>query len=229
MLFEKELRLNRSSLHEQIVGMLRKLILEGRLLPGQHIDERMLCEQFEISRTPLREALKVLNSEGLVDLLPNRGARVAGTSPHLVSECFDVVAGLERTAAELAAIGASEIELKSLQEIQEQMEQHYRENNEVEYFAVNDRAHVMVVEFSRNSILISMHARLMTKIRQARFAGLTVPSRWHESILEHREILDALIARDPGRAGAASMNHVMHTAELFKETHQLKSDLQDNS
>lgn len=229
MLFETELRLNRSSLHEQIVGMLRKLILEGRLLPGQHIDERMLCEQFEISRTPLREALKVLNSEGLVDLLPNRGARVAGTSPQLVSECFDVVAGLERTAAELAAIEASEVELESLQELQEQMEQHYRENNEVDYFIVNDRAHVMVVEFSRNSILISMHARLMTKIRQARFAGLTVPNRWHESILEHREILDALIARDPGRAGAASMNHVMHTAQLFKETHQLKSGSQDNS
>lgn len=221
MLFESELRLNRSSLHEQIVGMLRKMILEGRLLPGQHIDEKMLCEQFEISRTPLREALKVLNSEGLVDLLPNRGARVAGTSPRLVSECFDVAAGLERTAAEIAAVAASAEDLETLRDVQEQMEQHYRANNEVDYFTVNDRAHTLVVEFSGNSILISMHARLMTKIRQARFAGLTVPNRWHESILEHREILDALIARDPARAGAAAMSHVMHTAKLFKETHKL--------
>jgi DNA-binding GntR family transcriptional regulator len=221
MLFEGELKLNRSSLHEQIVGMLRKMILEGRLLPGQHIDEKMLCEQFEISRTPLREALKVLNSEGLVDLLPNRGARVAGTSPHLVSECFDAVAGLERTAAELAAEKASSEELEMLRKIQEEMEEYYRTNNEVDYFTVNDRAHALVVEFSGNSILVSMHARLMTKIRQARFAGLTVPNRWHESILEHREILDALVARDAARAGAAAMNHVMHTARLFKETHKL--------
>lgn len=221
MLLENELRLNRSSLHEQIVGMLRKMILEGRLLPGQHIDEKMLCEQFEISRTPLREALKVLNSEGLVDLLPNRGARVSGTSPHLVSECFDVVAGLERTAAEIAAHAVSAEDLQTLRDIQEQMEQHYRASNEVDYFTMNDRAHSLVVEFSGNSILISMHARLMTKIRQARFAGLTVPNRWHESILEHREILDALVARDSARAGASAMNHVMHTARLFKETHQL--------
>lgn len=221
MLLENELRLNRSSLHEQIVGMLRKMILEGRLLPGQHIDEKMLCEQFEISRTPLREALKVLNSEGLVDLLPNRGARVAGTSPHLVSECFDVVAGLERTAAEIAAEKASSEDLETLRKIQEEMEEYYRTNNEVDYFTVNDRAHSLVVEFSGNSILVSMHARLITKIRQARFAGLTVPNRWHESILEHREILDALIARDAARAGASVMNHVMHTARLIKETHKL--------
>lgn len=228
MLFESELRLNRSSLHEQIVGMLRKMILEGRLLPGQHIDEKMLCEQFEISRTPLREALKVLNSEGLVDLLPNRGARVAGTSPHLVSECFDVVAGLERTAAEIAAHAASAEDLQTLRQVQEQMEQHHRANNEVDYFAVNDRAHTLVVEFSGNSILISMHARLMTKIRQARFAGLTVPNRWNESILEHREILEALVARDSARAGAAAMTHVMHTAQLFKETHKLTSGQQNH-
>lgn len=221
MLLESELKLNRSSLHEQIVGMLRRMMLEGRLTPGQHIDEKLLCEQFEISRTPLREALKVLNSEGLIDLLPNRGARVAGTSPHLVSECFDVVAGLERTAAEIAAVVASAEELGALGEIQEQMEAHYRANNELKYFAVNDRAHVLIVELSHNSILVSMHARLMTKIRQGRFSGLTVPSRWHESILEHREILNALTARDPARAGAAAMNHVQHTARLFRETHNL--------
>jgi DNA-binding GntR family transcriptional regulator len=221
MLLGDEMKLNRSSLHEQIVGMLRKMILEGLLLPGQHIDEKLLCEQFEISRTPLREALKVLNSEGLVDLLPNRGARVAEVSPELVSECFEVEAGLERTAAELAVGKASAEDLQVLGNIQDEMEGYYRANNELDYFTVNDRAHAFIVELSGNSILVSMHARLMTKVRQARFGGLTVPNRWHESILEHREILDALLARDAARAGAAALNHVMHTARLFRETHKL--------
>lgn len=194
--------------------------MEGLLPPGRHVDEKLLCEQFEISRTPLREALKVLSSEGLVDLLPNRGARVAEISPCLVRECFEAAAGLERTAAELAALRASVRDTEALAAIQDEMEGYYRADNELDYFAVNDRAHTMVVEFSGNSILVSMHARLMTKIRQARFAGLTVPNRWHESILEHREILEALVARDALRAGAAAMDHVMHTARLFRETHE---------
>src|ERR1700738_2048711 len=98
----KSMLISRISLHDETVSRLRAMILEGELLPGSRIAERELCDRFGISRTPLREALKVLAAEGLVELLPHRGARVSRLSDHELRDAFEIVSALEALAGELA-------------------------------------------------------------------------------------------------------------------------------
>lgn len=193
------------------------MIVEGELPPGERVNEGALSEQFGISRTPLREALKVLASEGLVELRPNRGTRVSAITPEEVGELFEAVGGIERLAGELAAVRMTDRGMERLRALHERMERHYEAGERHEYFRLNQQIHNTIVSLAGNSVLEATHASLMVRVRRARYMAIQSPERWHESVQEHRAILHALEARDPAAAGELILNHVHRTGEVVKQ------------
>jgi DNA-binding GntR family transcriptional regulator len=209
--------IRRRPLHDEVTERLRDLIVEGRLVPGERVNEAALCERFGVSRTPLREALKVLASEGLVELLPRRGARVAAVRAEDVVQLFEVLGGLERTAAELAAARRSAKGLAALKRLQERIAAHHAAHERQDYFRVNTELHQAIVAQAGNPVLREMHERLMARVRRVRYQALLSQARWDEALGEHVAILEALEAGDAARAGELMHRHVRRTGEVVRE------------
>lgn len=208
--------IRRRTLHHNVTEQLRDMIVENELAAGDRIDEKALCDLFEISRTPLREALKVLASEGLVELFPNRGARVARMTEREVVELFEVASGLECMAAELAAQRATDKELAELRRVHESMVRYHKAGRRSKYFRLNERIHNTVITLAKNDVLTDSHQSLMTRIRRARFQAIMSQERWDESVQEHEDLLVALEARDGPKAGAVLRAHVLETGEAVR-------------
>jgi DNA-binding GntR family transcriptional regulator len=186
-----------SSLHDEILTRLRDHIVEGNIPDGGRVPERQLCEMLGISRTPLREALKVLASEGLVELLPNRGARVRQLSEHDLGELFDVMGGLEGLAGRLACENITDGEIAEIERLHYEMYGFYLHRDMHGYFRVNQLIHQKIVEASRNMALLSTYANLAGRIRRVRYSAnfARKRERWGEAMREHETILDALRRR----------------------------------
>ena len=209
--------LRRVALHEQVATRLRDMIVHGTLRPGERISESALCDQLDISRTPLREALKTLAAEGLVELRPNRGAVIAPLRLPETLELFETIAGLERIAAEHAADRLSLAELKRLEKLHDRMEACHDAGDLRPYFACNQEIHGLIVAGAHNKVLQSTHAFLYTRMSRARYFALFAPQRWADSVTEHRRIMDALRARDGARAGAEMHAHVWRTGQIIAQ------------
>jgi len=182
------------SLHDEILTRLRDHIVEGNIPDGGRVPERQLCEMLQISRTPLREALKVLAAEGLVELLPNRGARVRPLSERDLAELFDVMGGLEGLAGRLACETITDAEIAEIERLHYEMYGFYLHRDMHNYFRVNQLIHHKIVEASRNATLQSAYAGRIRRIRySANFARRR--ERWGEAMREHETILDALRRR----------------------------------
>ncbi|WP_288582237.1 GntR family transcriptional regulator [uncultured Methylobacterium sp.] len=211
VLLEPEALSPRRGLHDQAVERLRALIVAGTLPAGSALVETELSAALGISRTPLREALKLLAVEGLVELRPNRSPLVAELRPDAVSELFEAIAAIERAAAELAALRATAADLAGLRRLQAEMEVHHAAGDLAPYFALNQRIHALIVACARNGPLREAHAALHARAEIARRRALDSRARWDESVAEHRAILDALEARDAAGAGRLLADHVGHT------------------
>jgi DNA-binding GntR family transcriptional regulator len=185
------------SLHGEVLAKLRDYIVEGNLSDGARIPERQLCELFGISRTPLREALKVLASEGLIELLPNRGARVRALSPQDILELFDVMAGLESLAGRLACENITESEISSIESLHHEMYGCYLRRDMHGYFRANQTIHQKLVEAARNRALSIAYESYTGRIRRVRYSANLAHKRdrWGEAMREHEAILDALRRR----------------------------------
>ena len=214
----RALRVPRAGLHEQAARKLRALIVRGDLLPGEPLLEVGLSEALGISRTPLREALKQLAAEGLVELRLNRGAVVAPLRRDELIELFEAVSGIERCAAELAAHRMTASDLQRLEALQKRIERHHGRGELRDYFEVNQQIHGAIVGFARNSVLKASHDALLARAERARFFALSADGRWDESVHEHRQILAALRARDAERAGRLLGQHVRRTGEIVADT-----------
>lgn len=208
--------LAQQSLHERAAARLRELIIYGVLAPGERIVEQQLCADLGISRTPLREALKLLAAEGLVALRLNRGARIMPVDGGEVAQLFEVMSGIERMAAEMAALRCTPAELRRLDALQRRIEEHHASGDLAGYFADNQRIHRLIVEMTHNDVLIETHGRLMGRAERARFMALGSASRWAESVAEHRAVLDALAAGDATSAGLLLSNHVAATGPVVR-------------
>ena len=136
------------SLHREVVERLRELILAGELEPRSRVNEAALCEHFGISRTPLREAIKLLAAEGLLDLLPNRGARVAALSAVEIEELLQVIGALEGAGAELAAERVTPEELAAIEAVHEAMLEAWNERDYARYFGRNHEIHDAIMAAS---------------------------------------------------------------------------------
>jgi len=209
--------IDRPSLHDTIVNRVRTMVYDGDLKPGDKVPERLLCETLGISRTPLREALKVLASEGVLELLPNRGARVAKLTAADVDEMFPVMGALEALAGELACANASEADLAELRALHYQMALHHTRGERAEYFALNQKIHEKIMGSAGNDLLVAMYEGLAGRIRRARYISSITPERWKQAMAEHEDMLAALEARDGPRLAKVLRGHLQNKCEAVKE------------
>lgn len=198
----------RLSLHDQLVDQLRTLLTEGAVAPGEKLNEIALAAAYGVSRTPLREALKVLASEGLVTLSQNRGARVAQLSAKDLGEVFPVLMTLEGLAGRMACTQMSDAAIAEVARLQRRMEDEYARGDLSAYFKSNQAIHDAILEGSGNEVLIATHRSLAGRVRRARFMANMSASRWARAIAEHQEILAALQARESARLSALLEAHL---------------------
>jgi DNA-binding GntR family transcriptional regulator len=185
------------SLHDETLARLRDHIVEGNIPGGARVPERQLCQMLAISRTPLREALKVLASEGLVELLPNRGARVRQLSEHDLGELFEVMGGLEGLAGRLACENITDAEIAEIERLHYEMYGFYLHRDMHGYFRVNQMIHQRIVEAAGNAVLLGAYSSFAGRIRRVRYSAnfARKRERWGEAMREHEAILDALRRR----------------------------------
>ena len=205
------------SLHEELVNAIRDLIIEGDLEPGARVPERVLCERFGISRTPLREALKALASEGLLELLPHRGARVARLTVEDVDQMFPIMGALEALSGELACENLTEEQFAEIQALHYQMVLHFTRRQLKPYFDFNQQIHEKILEASGNPLLVQIYGTLSGRIRRARYLANMSPERWQKAVEEHEQMLDALARRDGAALAAVLKRHLNNKCETVKE------------
>jgi DNA-binding GntR family transcriptional regulator len=202
--------IKRPTLHEELVERLRSMVVEDALEPGEKVPEKDLCEAFGVSRTPLREALKVLASEGLVVLQANRGARVAVVTQQEIENTFPVLAALEQLAGELACRNLTDAGLAHIEALHEAMLTAFAERDRKAYFQSNQDIHSALIEGARNEVLESHHRLLASRVRRARFMANLSDERWAQAIEEHCEMMEKLRKRDAEGLGQVMKRHMMN-------------------
>jgi Transcriptional regulators len=205
--------IRREPLHHSAVAELRAMILAGELPPGSRVPEVQLCEQLGISRTPLREALRVLASEGLVELRPNRGAVVTLIDPNEMAAVFEVMEALEALAAALACQRGTEEEFADLDRLHDQLAALFQAGDRLAYSATNRQIHARIVVMARNPALETTYNGFAAQILRARSLANYDADRWQESLNEHEGFMAALRKRDAAAAGALLAEHSRRTAE----------------
>ncbi|MGF1552118.1 MAG: GntR family transcriptional regulator [Paracoccaceae bacterium] len=200
--------IERRSLGREIADHLRRMIVEGEIAPGEKLNERVLCERFGVSRTPLREAFGLLSVEGLIALAPNRGASVTAVTLAELEEVFPVMQALERLTGERAARLATEAEVVEIAGLHAAMIERYEVRDRPAYFRLNERIHDAILEAARNPTLAATTQSLAGRVRRARFRANLTEARGAEALAEHEEILAALRARDAARLSAILPAHL---------------------
>jgi DNA-binding GntR family transcriptional regulator len=205
-----------ASLHEEVASRLRHMVFERHLEPGQWIDELALANEWQISRTPLREALKVLASEGLVQLVPRQGCRVTEMSEDDAEALFPVMALLEGRCAYEAVRKASTDGIAALRRLHETLEVHAAARNIDGYYRANHEFHSTVQALADNRWLDRATNDLRKFLRLLRGRQLNWPGRIEDSINEHRALIAAIEQRDAARAERLMHDHLMAQLTALK-------------
>jgi len=217
----------RQSLHESLVAPLRDMILQGELRPGEKVPEEQLCERFGVSRTPIREALKVLAAEGVLQILPHRGAIVARITEEQVQELFPIMASLERLAGLLACERASDADIRRVRVLHDKMMLHFKNGNEPEYLRQNRLIHESFFDIAGNTMLSALYQQILTRIHACRFVVRKSPEHWQRAVAEHEQMIELLEARDSAKLAALLEFHITGTtagiARDFIEKSELRS------
>lgn len=200
--------ITRPSLHIELLGRLRDLIIEGTLPPGTKVPERELCERYGVSRTPLREALKVLAVDGLVLLEPNRGAWVSKITIEDLEDVFPVMGALEALSGELACERISDEQISTIRKIHLQMIEHYKARDLNQYFQTNQAIHEAILDAADNTELATIYRSLTARIRRARYLANMTETRWAKAVDEHEQILDALENRQGAKLAKILRQHL---------------------
>ena len=200
----------RRPLHEEATDRLRDLIVQGRLVAGARLNERLLTAQLGLSRTPLREAFKVLATEGLVELLPNRGAVVSQMDATRLGESLAVMGALEALAGELACRNATDAQIGEIRALHYEMLAYHARNDLAGYFKFNQAIHLKLVKYSGNNVLYNIYRQMNGNVRRARYMANRSKERWDAAVREHDEILAALGTRDVKRIKALLSDHLAH-------------------
>lgn len=207
-------KVQRPSLTDVAVRDIRRMIVRGHVDPGAKLNEPEICEALGISRTPVREALKLLAAEGLVELRRNRNPIVALVDAAELAHLFEVESGIESMAAKLSATRMLKADLDRLEKLQVRMERHRAKGELDDYFEINQQIHRLVVVGARNPVLAETHGWLLGRLQRARYLALSAEGRWEQSVLEHREILEALKHGDSEKAGRLFATHVERTGAI---------------
>ena len=212
-----------TSLHDGVAIRLRNMVFDRELAPGDYIDELALAASWQISRTPLREALKVLAAEGLVELVPRRGCRVIELTDDDAEQLFPVMAMLEGRCAHEATLRAHADDLLLLQHLHDQLERHAAAQDVDGYYRVNHEFHSRVQALAANRWLDRATGDLRRFMRLWRGRQLKLPGRIEASIAEHRALLAAMLGRDAPRAERAMHAHLMAQLAALKALQQAET------
>ena len=205
------------SLHEDVAERLRELIYSGELPPGAFVDEPALCERLAISRTPLREALKVLTAEGLMRHEPRRGCFVNQVTERDLDEIFPVIALLEGRCAFEAASRVNDADLRVLDDMHQRLRDCAAAGQIAAYYEANHVIHEAIIQLADNRWLAQVIADLRKILRLSRQQSLQVPGRLEQSLSEHMAVFAALQARDCSGAEAAMRTHLLCQREALRE------------
>lgn len=211
------MRLIQNSLHDDVAAKLRDQIFAGELPPGSFLDEVGLCESLSISRTPLREALKVLAAEGLVRHEPRRGCFVSQVTEQDLDEIFPVIALLEGRCAFDAARHATDADLAALQTLHTRLAAHAKARRTTDYYTTNYAIHEAIISLASNRWLAQVSGDLRKILKLARLQSLQAPGRMAQSLNEHLAVYAALKARDSEGAEAAMRTHITRQREALRE------------
>ena len=207
----------RAALHEQVAQRLRQMLVEGRIAPGAKLNERELAEGLNVSRTPLREAIKMLAAEGLVELLPNRGAIAVSLTEADVLNTFEVMAGLEGQAGALAAERITPEELAEIQAMQFEMMAAYTRRDLSAYYAINARIHAAIADAAKNPVLVAVYKQVNARLQALRFRSNQDGDKWKRAVKEHEKMIEALAAHDGNAMRDILQQHLRNKRDVVLE------------
>jgi DNA-binding GntR family transcriptional regulator len=193
------------------------MILEGELRPGDKVPEQSLCEKFGVSRTPMREATKVLASEGLVDLLPSRGAMVARITSEEIEQLFPIMGALEGLAGELACQKITERDFSDLESMHQEMVECYKRNDYSGYAKLNRSIHEKFFMIADNPVLAGYFQNLIVRTHAIRFTARKSPERFREAVEDHEQMMSALAAKNGRLLGEILREHLRHKIGMVNE------------
>jgi DNA-binding GntR family transcriptional regulator len=207
----------RAALHEQAATRLRQMLVENRIAPGAKLNERELAEVLQVSRTPLREAIKMLAAEGLVELLPNRGAIAVALSEADVRNTFEVMAGLEALSGELAARRITDAELAEIKAMHFEMMAAYTRRDLSAYYRLNSRIHSAINAAAKNPVLAMTYSQVNARLQALRFRSNQDGEKWKRAVKEHEKMIEALSARDPDAMRQVLIAHLDNKRDVVLE------------
>ncbi len=210
----------KGQLHTEAAGRLRSMILSGELPPGSRLREIQLCEQLGVSRTPVREALRTLAAEGLVDLLPNRSVVVSQLHAPDLEHLFVVFGAVEGLAAELACQRITEGEIVEIGRLLSEMVDYHARKERAPYMRINQRIHQRTVEIAANPVLHSVWQSLVPRVERARALANLDTGRWTGALFEHTKMFTVLAARDGKLLGQLTREHFLNSLPFLQKTNE---------
>lgn len=207
-----------------VAARIRDMIVSGELAAGKRIAERHLIERLGISRTPLREAFKILEVEGLVTIEPNRGATVARLSLAEVEAAIELLVTLEGLAAELACRRATHVEIEAIEALHARMKAAYEGSDLMAYFHLNQAIHEAIVDCAHNPVLSRVYRSESARIHRVRYAGNMQAERWSRAVYEHEQFLDALVRREEALLREMLRAHHLNAWRVTRQV--LEADLE---
>ena len=207
------IEISRIALHDQVVARLRTMLVEGRIPPGAKLNERELSEQLRVSRTPLREAIKLLAAEGLVDLLPNRGAVAVRLTERDVLDTFEVLAELEGLSGALAAVRITERQLEEMRALQYEMMACFTRRDLSGYYRLNATIHSLINDAAGNPVLSGTYRSINARVQSLRFRTNQNEAKWKRAIQDHEDMVEAMSARDADAMRTILVRHIRNKSD----------------
>lgn len=212
------MQIQRRSLHDEVATRLRDMIIEGVLPAGSRINETELGPRLGVSRTPLREAIKTLASEGLVDLQPSRGGVVRSFSLRDVRDLLEAIKALEQITAFLGCARASDAQIEAVAALHDAMMAEYQARRRLSYFKLNQSIHSAIVALADNPVMSEMHHLLQSRLKRIRYIGNESPDKWADAVAEHETMIKALRARDGAALADVLGEHMDRTLDRVRDT-----------
>lgn len=213
-----------ATLPAAVCERLRDMIIEGELAAGSRLNERALCDRLGVSRTPLREAFRMLASEGFVDLQPNRGAQVVSLSDADIRDSFELMGALEALSGELACARITDDEIVEIKALTFQMLACHARRDLPAYYQLNRVIHDRINRAARNAVLTQAYATLNLRIQNLRFRSNFDEDKWAKAAGEHERMVAALEARDGAALAALLRGHLRAKGEAVLDGIRRASD-----
>ncbi|TEA77250.1 GntR family transcriptional regulator [Allopusillimonas ginsengisoli] len=220
-----DITIDRRTLPTAVAERLRDMIIEGELPAGTRLNERTLCARLQVSRTPLREAFRLLCADGLVRMQPNKGAQVVALSQDDIRQSFEVMGALEALSGELACQHVTDREIIEIRALTFEMQACHAREDLSSYYRINREIHDRINAASRNALLEDVYRNINLRLQNLRFRSNLNHDKWDRAMREHLDMADALEARDGARLSRIMRDHLKRKGETVLEDLQQQAAL----